>query len=112
MIRALIMATVGLWSLSACASSDTSGVSAIQKSETTVAQSIIIRGRLSLRGSTPHSYLNIKDIDSGSSYKIENSKSFGLSSKQNQMVKIKAEIISEAVGPGLPSVIRVVKLII
>ena len=46
-----------------------------------------LEGRLSVKGSSVHTYLNIKDIKSNKSYKIQNQESFDLMQKQNQMVK-------------------------
>lgn len=69
-----------------------------------------IEGKLSVKGSEPHSYLSIKDTQSKKNYKIQNKESFDLMHKQKQTVKIRAKFIKEAVGPGFPAVIRVVEV--
>lgn len=68
-----------------------------------------LEGRVAVKGSSPHTYLSIKDSKSQKSYKIENQTEFDLMKKQNQMVKVKAVLIKEAIGPGFPAVIEVVE---
>ncbi len=69
-----------------------------------------IEGRVAVKGSSPHTYLSIKDSSSHKSYKIQNQTEFDLMTKQNQTVKVKAVLIKEAVGPGFPAVIEVVEV--
>ena len=69
-----------------------------------------IEGRVAMKGSSPHTYLTIKDTKSQKSYKIHNQAKFDLMTKQNQTIKIKAVLIKEAVGPGFPAVIEVVEV--
>ena len=69
-----------------------------------------IEGRVAMKGSSPHTYLSIKDNKSQKSYKIQNQAEFDLMTKQNQTVKLKAVLIKEAVGPGFPTVIEVVEV--
>ncbi len=71
---------------------------------------IEVEGRVAVKGSSPHTYLSIKDNKSHKSYKIQNNESFNLMNKQNQTVKVKATLIREAVGPGFPAVIEVVEV--
>ena len=69
-----------------------------------------LEGRVAVKGSSPHTYLSIKDNKSHKSYKIQNNESFDLMKKQNQTVKVKAVLIKEAIGPGFPAVIEVVEV--
>jgi len=69
-----------------------------------------LEGRVAVKGSSPHTYLSIKDSTSQKSYRIQNNESFDLMNKQNQTVKVKAVLIREAVGPGFPAVIEVVEV--
>ncbi len=69
-----------------------------------------LEGRVAVKGSSPHTYLSIKDSKSQQSYKIQNQTEFDLIKKQNQTVKVKALIIKEAIGPGFPAVIEVVEV--
>jgi len=69
-----------------------------------------LEGRIAMKGSSPHTYLSIKDTKTQTSYKIENQAEFDLIKKQNQTVKIKAVLIKEAIGPGFPAVIKVVEV--
>jgi hypothetical protein len=69
-----------------------------------------LEGRVAMKGSSPHAYLNIKDSKTQKSYKIQNKAEFDLMKKQNQTVKVKAVLIKEAVGPGFPAVIEVVEV--
>ena len=64
-----------------------------------------LEGRVALKGSSPHTYLSIKDSKSQKSYKIQNQTEFDLMKKQNLTVKVKAVLIKEAIGPGFPAVI-------
>ncbi|MEA1953401.1 MAG: hypothetical protein U9O24_03320 [Campylobacterota bacterium] len=75
----------------------------------TGSQSIILKGKVSVKGSFHH-YLNIKDIKSNKSYKIQNSEAFDLIKKQNQVIKVKVKLIKEAIGPGFPAVIEVLQI--
>ncbi|MDX1700622.1 MAG: hypothetical protein R3250_08400 [Melioribacteraceae bacterium] len=69
-----------------------------------------IEGRVAVKGSSPHTYLSIKDSKSHKSYKIQNQSEFDLMTRQNQTLKVKAVLIKEAVGPGFPAVIEVVEV--
>ena len=69
-----------------------------------------LEGRVAVKGSSPHTYLSIKDSKSQKSYKIQNQSEFDLMKKQNQMVKVKAVLIKDALGPGFPAVIEVVEV--
>ena len=69
-----------------------------------------IEGRVAMKGSSPHTYLSIKDSKSQKSYKIQNQAEFDLMQKQNQNVKVKAVLVKEAIGPGFPAVIEVVEV--
>jgi len=69
-----------------------------------------LEGRVAMKGSSPHTYLSIKDSKSQKSYKIQNQAEFDLMKKQNQTVKLKAVLIKDAVGPGFPAVIEVVEV--
>lgn len=69
-----------------------------------------LEGKIAVKGSEPFTYLAIKDTKSRKSYKIKNKESFDLMHKQKQVIKIKAELIKEAVGPGFPAVIKVVEV--
>jgi hypothetical protein len=69
---------------------------------------IELEGRVAMKGSSPHTYLSIKDGKSQKSYKISNQEKFDLMTKQNQTVKLKAVLLKEAIGPGFPAVIEVV----
>ena len=71
---------------------------------------IELEGKIAMKGSEPFTYLSIHDKRSRKSYKIENKESFDLLHKQKQIVKVKAELIKEAVGPGLPAIIKVVEV--
>ena len=71
---------------------------------------IELEGKLAVKGSEPFTYLSIKDKTTKKSYKIQNKESFDLMHKQKQIVKVKAELIKKAVGPGFPAVIRVVEV--
>ncbi len=71
---------------------------------------IELEGRVAMKGSSPHTYLSIKDSKSQQSYKIQNQAEFDLMIKQNQTVKVKAVLIKDAIGPGFPAVIEVVEV--
>ena len=69
-----------------------------------------LEGRVAVKGSSPHTYLSIKDSKSHTSYKIQNQEKFDLMRKQNQTLKVKAVLIKEAIGPGFPAVIEIVEV--
>jgi hypothetical protein len=69
-----------------------------------------LKGRLAVKGSSVHTYLNIRDSKSKKNYKIQNQESFGLMQKQNQTVKIKVKLVKKAIGPGSPAVVEVIEL--
>lgn len=69
-----------------------------------------LNGKIVMKGNEPHTYLVIEDITTGKDYKIEKYKEFKLEKKQNKIVKLKAIITKEAIGPGFPAVVKVIKL--
>ena len=69
-----------------------------------------LEGRLAVKGSSVHTYLNIKDIKSNKSYRIQNPEQFALMQKQNQTVNIKVKLIKKSIGPGFPAVVEVLKV--
>ncbi len=69
-----------------------------------------LEGRIAVKGSSIHTYLNIKDIKSNKSYRIQNQESFDLIQKQNQTVKVKVKLIKKAIGPGFPAVVEVLEV--
>ena len=71
---------------------------------------IELEGRVAMKGTSPHTYLSIKDTKSQKSYKIQNQAKFDLMKKQNQTINIKAVLVKEAIGPGFPAVIEVVEV--
>ena len=70
----------------------------------------MIKGKIFLKGSMPHSYLGIKDILSNKEYKIVNKSDFNLQKLQNHTVKIEAKLIKDALGPGFPATIQVLRV--
>ncbi|MBT5222653.1 MAG: hypothetical protein HON51_02845 [Gammaproteobacteria bacterium] len=70
-----------------------------------------LEGRLAVKGSSIHTYLNIKDIKSNKNYKIQNQESFDLMQKQNQTLRVKVRLIKKAIGPGFPAVVEVLGVI-
>ncbi len=69
-----------------------------------------LEGRVAMKGSSPHTYVSIKDTKTQTSYKIQNQAKFDLMKKQNQTIKVKAVLIKESIGPGFPAVIEVVEV--
>lgn len=69
-----------------------------------------LEGRVAMKGSSVHTYLNIKDIKSNKSYRIQNQESFELMQKQNQTVKVKVKLIKKAIEPGFPAVVEVLEV--
>ncbi len=70
----------------------------------------LLKGRIAMKGSAPHSYLVIEDRQTHKNYKIDNAGSFDLAKKQNQVLALKAILVKEAVGPGFPAVIHVTEI--
>ena len=70
-----------------------------------------LEGRLAVKGSSIHTYLNIKDIKSNKNYNIQNQESFDLMQKQNQTLRVKVRLIKKAIGPGFPAVVEVLGVI-
>ena len=72
--------------------------------------SLSIEGKLSVKGTSIHTYLNIKDIHTQKNYKIQNNNSFDLMNKQNQTIHIEATLIQASKVSTFPSLIKVVKI--
>ncbi len=72
---------------------------------------ILIEGRVSMKGSSIHSYLAIQDHKSQTLYKIENPESFGVHDRQNQTIKIRVKLLKKALGAGYPAVIKIMEVI-
>jgi len=71
----------------------------------------VITGYIAIKGSAPHSYVVIEDKEHHKEYKIDNARAFDLASKQKQSVTMEVSWVKEAVGPGFPAVIKVIKLL-
>jgi len=69
----------------------------------------IIEGKIAVKGSMPHTYLVIEDKATHKDYRIVNPKDFNLINRQNKIVKIKAEVVKKAIGPGFPAEIKVLE---
>ena len=69
-----------------------------------------IVGKIKVKGSSPHTYLVIEDINNSKSYQISNPQDFNLINRQNETLKIEAKVRKEAIGPGFPSVIKVIEI--
>ena len=72
--------------------------------------SVDIKGKIGVYGSSPHTYLAIRDSKSHKHYKIVNSKDFNLDNMQNKILEVNAKIIKQKVGPGFPAVIEVIRI--
>lgn len=73
-------------------------------------QIIDLEGRIAMQGSAFNNHLVIEDQKTGKSYTIDNPQSYDLSKKQNLIVKLKANITKERIGPGLPAHIEVIEI--
>jgi len=89
-----ILFILGLLAFVACAKNDT----------------LNIEGKLSVKGTSVHTYLNIKDIHTQKNYKIQNKNSFDLINKQNQTIAIQAKLIQTSKNLTLPSLIEVIEI--
>jgi len=69
-----------------------------------------IRGRISMKGSTPNTYLALKDKNTGRDYRIINPSEFRLIQKQDSIVDVSATIAKKRIGPGFPAQIIVNKV--
>ena len=72
--------------------------------------SFTIKGKISVYGSEPHTYVGIKDSKSNRVFKIANASKFNLKRLQNHIVKIEAKLDKKTIGPGFPAVISVIKI--
>ena len=70
----------------------------------------IVSGYISMKGSMPYTYIVIEDKENHKEYKIENAKEFDLKSRQREKLTMEVSWVKEAVGPGFPAVIKVVKI--
>jgi len=68
-----------------------------------------LEGKVAVKGSMPHTYLVIEDKATHKDYRIVNPKDFNLINMQNKIVKIKAEVVKKAIGPGFPAEIKVIE---
>ena len=69
-----------------------------------------LEGKLSMTGSSIHTYMVIKDTKTHKIYKIKNAKAFGLMKRQKEIVKMKAKLLVASTAPGLPSIVDVIQL--
>jgi len=73
-------------------------------------KTINVEGKIAMYGSVPHTYLGINDIATNKVYKIENASAFHLIKMQNKTIKANAIILKKAIGPGYPTVIKVLSI--
>lgn len=76
----------------------------------TQSNALELQGRIAMKGTATHSYLVIEDTLTNKSYKIQNQSFKDLINKQKHIVKIKADLLKDAVGPGFPAVIKVLEV--
>jgi len=76
----------------------------------TQSNALELQGRIAMKGTATHSYLVIEDAVTNKPYKIQNQRFQDLVNKQRHIVKIKANLLKEAVGPGFPAVIEVLEV--
>ena len=69
-----------------------------------------LEGGIYMKGLSKSSFLSIKDKKTGILYKIQTPTKFNLNHRQKEVVQLKAKLIKEAVGPGFPAVIEVIKV--
>ena len=69
-----------------------------------------IKGKISMYGSVPHTYIGIKDSKSQKIFKISNVSKFNLQNLQNHIVNIEVKLEKKPIGPGFPAVVRVIKI--
>jgi len=69
-----------------------------------------IKGKISMYGSVPHTYIGIKDSKSQKIFKISNASKFNLKKLQNHIVDIQVKLEKEAIGAGFPTVVSVIKV--
>jgi len=69
-----------------------------------------LSGYIFVKGSAPHSYVALEDKEHHVDYKIENAKAFHLAQRQREKVTMEVVLLKEAVGPGFPAVVHVVKI--
>ena len=72
--------------------------------------SFILKGKIAVYGSGPHTYVGIKDSKSNRIFKIANASKFNLNRLQNSIVKIEAKLEKKPIGPGFPAVVSVIKI--
>ena len=73
-------------------------------------ESMDLEGKITMKGSSPHSYLSIYDKKTKRSYKIKNRETFNLMIHQNKSVKLEAKLLKNAIGPGFPATIEVIEI--
>ena len=69
-----------------------------------------ISGKIYIQGAEPHTYVVIEETNTNKVYKIVNASDFNLSSRQKQLLSIKAVSVKHAMGPDFPAEIKVVGL--
>ena len=69
-----------------------------------------VKGKIYVKGTEPHTYVAIEDINTHKVYKIVNPKEFDLLQKQKEILKLKAIHIKKAIGPGFPTEIKVIDI--
>jgi len=69
-----------------------------------------IKGRISMKGSMPNTYLVLKDENTGKDYRIINPSKFSLLQMQDSIVDVSATVTKKAIGPGFPAQIIINEL--
>ena len=72
-------------------------------------QNIELEGTVKYVGATPHHYLALED-NKRHLFKISNPQAFGVEKLQNRKVRVKVELVKEAVGPGFPAVVKIISI--
>ena len=76
----------------------------------TNSESIELQGKLTMRGSAPHTMLTLYDDKSGKLFQVQNGEKYHLDRHQNQTIKVRAKLIKGEIGPGFPAIIEVIEV--
>jgi len=70
----------------------------------------IIEGKIKIKGSSPHTYVVIEDIQNHKVYKVKNKNSFNIMHKQKKLLIFKVKLLKEAIGPDYPALVEITNI--
>ena len=74
-------------------------------------KSITLKGKIAVKGSEPHTYLVLVSVENGEYAIVGELKQEIWNKYQGHMIKVRGNVIKQAIGPGFPAELEVIQIL-